>query len=63
MSENKINVSTSKGSGSLVSFLYRGLSEVVRVSVHYFNTYDEIFKFIDVLNVLLNKKYTNHYES
>lgn len=38
----KINVSTSKGSGSLVSFQHRGLEEVVRTSVHYFNTEAEI---------------------
>lgn len=38
----KINVSTSKGSGSLVSFQQRGLEEVLRASVHYFNTEVEI---------------------
>lgn len=56
MRESNINVSTSKGSGSLVSFQHRGLSEVVRASVHYFNTDNEIAKFIDVLNLALNKK-------
>jgi len=47
--EHKINVSTSKGSGNLVSFQERGLSEVVRASVHYFNTEAEIDYFLEIL--------------
>lgn len=50
----KINVSTSKGSGSLVSFQHRGLSEVVRASVHYFNTETEIDFLIESLSELLS---------
>jgi cysteine desulfurase / selenocysteine lyase len=53
MAKNKINVSTSRGSGSLVSFQSRGIREVVRASVHYFNTEDEIDYFIEVLNGLV----------
>lgn len=49
LADHKINVSTSKGSGSLVSFSNRGLTEVVRASVHYFNTEDEIDYFTDIL--------------
>lgn len=49
MADHKINVSTSKDSGSLVSFSNRGLTEVVRASVHYFNTEDEINYFTDIL--------------
>ena len=59
MRENNINVSTSKGSGSLVSFQHRGLSEVVRASVHYFNTDNEVSKFIDVLNLALKNQAKN----
>jgi cysteine desulfurase/selenocysteine lyase len=44
-----INVTTPKGSGSLVSFQQRGLSELVRASVHYYNTYEEVDTFIEVL--------------
>jgi cysteine desulfurase/selenocysteine lyase len=44
-----INVTTSEGSGSLVSFQQRGLSELVRASVHYYNTYEEVDTFIEVL--------------
>lgn len=47
--DHKINVSTSKGSGSLISFKARGLTEVVRASLHYFNTEEEIDFFVDVL--------------
>ena len=49
LSENKINVSIASGSGNLVSFEQRGLSEVIRASVHYFNTEEEIEKFTSIL--------------
>jgi cysteine desulfurase / selenocysteine lyase len=55
LSRKKINVSTSKGSGSLISFQERGLDEVVRASVHYFNTNDEINYFAETLDHLTNK--------
>ena len=53
LAKHKINVSTSKGSGSLVSFQERGLTEVVRASVHYFNTEEEIDYFVEVLTRLV----------
>lgn len=56
MAKHKINVSTPKGSGSLVSFQSRGLTEVVRASVHYFNTEDEINYFIELLNGFIKNK-------
>ena len=49
----QINVSVSDGSGSLVSFQQRGLLEVVRASVHYFNTSEEIDYFITSLRKVL----------
>ncbi len=49
LADHKINVSTSKGAGSLISFSNRGLTEVVRASVHYFNTEEEIDYFTDIL--------------
>ncbi len=52
LAARKINVSTSKGSGSLVSFNARGLTEVVRASLHYFNTESEIDYFVDALKKL-----------
>ena len=53
LSKQRVNVSTSKGSGSLVSFQDRGLEEVVRASVHYFNTDEEIDYFVDVLKKVI----------
>ncbi|PCJ47886.1 MAG: aminotransferase [Gammaproteobacteria bacterium] len=49
LSAHQINVSISSGSGNLVSFEKRGIKEVVRASVHYFNTEQEIDRFVDVL--------------
>ena len=48
-----INVSASKGSGSLVSFQQRGLSELVRASLHYYNTREEIDAFVTILQKIL----------
>lgn len=47
--KHKINVGVSSGAGSMVSFEQRGLTQVVRASVHYFNTEEEIDYFVDVL--------------
>ena len=49
LARRKINVSVSDGSGSLVSFQQRGLDQLVRASVHYFNTEEEIEYFISCL--------------
>ena len=49
LASNNINVCSAKGSGSLVSFQKRGLTEVIRASVHYYNTEDEIDYFIKVV--------------
>ncbi|MEM7195603.1 MAG: aminotransferase class V-fold PLP-dependent enzyme [Pseudomonadota bacterium] len=54
MKRRRINVSVSDGSGSLVSFQPRGIESVVRASVHYFNTEDEINTFIDALNEVIS---------
>lgn len=48
-----INVTTPRGSGSLVSFQQRGLTELVRASLHYYNTEAEIDTLIAVLQKLL----------
>jgi len=49
-----INVSTSSSSGSLVSFQQRGLSIVVRASLHYYNTIEEVEYFVTVLQKILS---------
>jgi len=48
-----INVTTPRGSGSLVSFQQRGLQELVRASLHYYNTEDEIDYFVTTLEKVL----------
>ncbi len=53
LAAEKINVSTSQGSGNLVSFQQRGLTEVVRASLHYYNTEKEIDHFITTLKKIL----------
>ena len=49
----RINVVVSGDSGNLVSYQQRGLQHTLRASVHYFNTDDEIDRFIEVLQDLL----------
>ena len=52
LSNHKINVSTSSGSGMKLSYLDRGLDGIVRASVHYYNTEGEINKFLEALRSL-----------
>jgi cysteine desulfurase/selenocysteine lyase len=51
----RINVTTPQGSGSLVSFQRRGLTELVRASVHYYNTEEEIDYFLRTLRAMLSR--------
>jgi selenocysteine lyase/cysteine desulfurase len=53
MKKRKINVSVSDGSGTLVSFHQRNIESVVRTSVHYFNTEQEIDTYIGALQEIL----------
>lgn len=53
LAEKRINVSVSGGSGNLVSYQQRDLDEVVRSSVHYYNTEAEIDYFVDSLRSAL----------
>ncbi len=50
LAQKRINVSVSQGSGNLISFRKRGLTAVVRSSVHYYNTEEEIDRFIAELS-------------
>ena len=54
LTAHRINVSTPGGSGSLVSFQHRGLQELVRASLHYYNTSEEIEYFVTTLQKILN---------
>jgi selenocysteine lyase/cysteine desulfurase len=47
--DKRINVTAPTGSGNLVSFQQRGLDQVVRASIHYYNTEEEIDNFINML--------------
>ena len=46
---SKINVSTTGRSSALIDFDARGITSLVRASVHYYNTEGEIGRFVDVL--------------
>ncbi len=48
-----IHTSVSDGSGTLVSFERRGLVAVVRASLHYYNTEQEIERFVAALREIL----------
>jgi selenocysteine lyase/cysteine desulfurase len=50
----KINTSISKRPSTRIDFEARGLEEVVRASVHYYNTEEEINMFINALKSILN---------
>lgn len=45
----RINVEISTASSSLIDFSDRGLAAVVRASIHYYNTDDEVNRFCEVL--------------
>jgi selenocysteine lyase/cysteine desulfurase len=49
LAEHRINVSVSRARYATLDLGKRGLSAVVRASVHYYNTRDEIGRFCDVL--------------
>ena len=53
LAKYRINVSTPKGSGSLVSFRHRGLTHLVRTSLHYYNTNHEVDYFVTTLQKIL----------
>ena len=47
-----INVSVSPAQSTLLDFSARGLDNVVRASVHYYNTEEEVHRFIAALKSL-----------
>lgn len=54
LSKHKINVSVAEGSGNLVSYQQRGITEAIRASVHYYNTREEIDTFISTIKKILS---------
>lgn len=55
LGEFRINVSISESSGNLVSYWQRNIQGVVRASLHYYNSEDEIDYFIDSLGKVLSR--------
>lgn len=54
LQQQDIHVSVSTGSGSLVSFKQRGIESLVRASVHYFNTEQEIERFVNAVQRIIH---------
>ena len=52
LARRKINVSVSSGSGSRLSFMERGIEAVVRASVHYYNSEEELEHFLSKIRQL-----------
>ncbi len=44
-----MNISTSTAKNARLDLATRGLTSVVRASVHYYNTQDEIARFVDAV--------------
>lgn len=55
LSEKNINVSTSSKSSTLLDMEERNLSELIRASVHYYNTETEIKQFIQIMKKMNNQ--------
>ena len=49
LAEQGINVSVTKAASTLLDMNARGLTEMVRASVHYYNTEDEIDRLVEAL--------------
>jgi selenocysteine lyase/cysteine desulfurase len=53
MAARQVNVSTSTRYSTLLDMDDRGLTELVRASVHYYNTEEEVDRFCAVLETLI----------
>ena len=53
LARRKINVSVSSGSGSRLSFMERGIESVVRASIHYYNSEEELEYFLSKIRQLV----------
>jgi selenocysteine lyase/cysteine desulfurase len=53
MAQQKINVSVSTAESTRLDMDQRGLRDVVRASVHYYNSESEIERFSEALNEIL----------
>ena len=55
LGQHNINVNTSSKSSTLIDMQERNLDEVVRASLHYYNTEHEITRFVEVLQAILRE--------
>ncbi|MEO6888338.1 MAG: aminotransferase class V-fold PLP-dependent enzyme, partial [Ktedonobacteraceae bacterium] len=53
LSEQHINVSTSVRKFALLDLSERGLESMVRASVHYYNSEEEVERFVQTIDMLL----------
>ena len=53
LARRKINVSVSSGSGSRLSFMERGIEAVVRASIHYYNSEEELDHFLSQIRQIV----------
>lgn len=54
LAKRNINVSVSSKSSTLIDMQHRGLEQLVRASVHYYNTEEEIGKLIEALKSMID---------
>ena len=52
LAKQKMNVLVSRAASTLLDMTRRGLAEVVRASVHYYNTSGEIERFCEAVEAL-----------
>jgi len=52
LAQRNINVSVSSGSGSRLNFMERGIESVVRASIHYYNSEEELEHFLSKIRQL-----------
>ena len=52
LAQKGINISISPANSTLLDFSDRGLQKVLRASVHYYNTEDELDRFVKILSSL-----------
>ncbi len=55
LARNRINVSTTSVQSARIDMEQRGLGEIVRSSVHYFNTEDEIAALVAVVAAMVRR--------
>lgn len=57
LNKQGININVASKSSTLIDMSQRNLREVIRASVHYYNTEDEIERFVEALDWMLDAEY------